>query len=281
LLGSIIALFSVYVCVCVCIIVALELWQVGEGVTTVAKGQRAVPIVFPERQKGKRSWQQYVSLKQELVWPVPDSISDEAAAQFVITPWTAYGILTDLKVPKGEYVLQTAAGSVLGRQVIQLAKHWGIKTINVVRRAEQKEELKALGADEVISTDNEDVAARVKEITGGKLAYAALDAVAGTLTKQVTASVRDGGQVFVYGVLGGWDATVGVGDLFRGVRLAAWILPNSIAERFEEYIDKVSKLIEAKIIVPLEGETYDLADFQLAIKKSTEVGRGGKVFLTG
>jgi NADPH:quinone reductase-like Zn-dependent oxidoreductase len=192
-----------------------------------------------------------------------------------------YGILTDLKVPKGEYVLQTAAGSVLGRQLIQLAKHWGIKTINIVRRAEQKEELKALGADEVISTDNEDVATRVKEITGGKLAYAAVDAVAGTLTKQVTASVRDGGQVFIYGVLGGYDATVGVGDLFRGVRVAAWALPNSVVERSEEYIDKVSKLIEAKIIVPLVGESYDLADFQLAIKKSTEVGRGGKVFLTG
>ncbi|CAK9214360.1 unnamed protein product [Sphagnum troendelagicum] len=255
--------------------------EVGEGVTTVAKGQRVVPFVFRDRQKGEGSWQQYVSLKQELVWPVPDSISDEAAAQFVINPWTVYGILTDLKVPKGEYVLQTAAGSVLGRQLIQLAKHWGIKTINIVRRAEQKEELKALGADEVISTDNEDVATRVKEITGGKLAYGALDAVAGTLTKQVTASVRDGGQVFVYSVLGGWDATVGVGDLFRGVRVATWALHNSIAERSEEYIDKVSKLIEAKIIVPLVGETYELADFQLAIKKSTEVARGGKVFLTG
>jgi NADPH:quinone reductase-like Zn-dependent oxidoreductase len=165
--------------------------------------------------------------------------------------------------------------------VIQLAKHWGIKTINVVRRAEQKEELKALGADEVISTDNEDVATRVKEITGGKLAYAVIDAVAGTLTKQVTASVRDGGQVFIYGVLGGWDETLGVGDLFRGVRVAAWSLRNSVPERFEEYIDEVSKLIEAKIIVPLAGETYDLADFQLAIKKSTEAARGGKVFLTG
>ncbi|CAK9882958.1 unnamed protein product [Sphagnum jensenii] len=255
--------------------------EVGEGVTTVAKGQRVVPFVGRQRHTGEGSWQQYVSLKQELVWPVPDSISDEAAAQFVVNPWTVYGILTDLKVPKGEYVLQTAAGSVLGRQLIQLAKHWGIKTINVVRRAEQKEELKALGADEVISTDNEDVPTRVKEITGGKLAYGALDAVAGTLTKQVTASVRDGGQVFVYGVLGGWDATVGVGDLFRGVRVAAWALPNSLPERFEEYIDKVSKLIEAKIIVPLVGETYDLADFQPAIKKSTEVARGGKVFLTG
>ncbi len=268
-------------CACVCIIVALELWQVGEGVTTVAKGQRVVPFVGLDRQKEEGLWQQYVSLKQELVWPVPDSISDEAAAQFVVNPWTVYGILTDLKVPKGEYVLQTAAGSVLGRQLIQLAKHWGIKTINIVRRAEQKEELKALGADEVISTDNEDVATRVKEITGGKLAYAALDAVAGTFTKQVTASVRDGGQVFIYGVLAGWDATLGVGDLFRGVHVAGWALRNSEAERFEEYVDKVSKLIEAKIIVPLEGETYDLAEFQLAIKKSTEVARGGKVFLTG
>ncbi|KAH9552110.1 hypothetical protein CY35_09G046700 [Sphagnum magellanicum] len=256
--------------------------EVGEGVTTVAKGQRVVPFVSRERPKAEGSWQQYVSLKQELVWPVPDSISDEAAAQFVTNPWTVYGILTDLKVPKGEYVLQTAAGSVLGRQLIQLAKHWGIKTINIVRRAEQKEELKALGADEVISTDNEDVATRVKEITGGKLAYAAVDAVGGTLTKQVTASVRDGGQVFLYGVLGGYDATVGVGDLlFRRVRVAGWALTDSVPERFEEYIDEVSKLIEAKIIVPLVGETYDLADFQLAIKKSTEVARGGKVFLTG
>jgi NADPH:quinone reductase-like Zn-dependent oxidoreductase len=275
-------LFFEFMCARVCIIVALELWQVGEGVTTVAKGQRVVPFVSRERPKAEGSWQQYVSLRQELVWPVPDSISDEAAAQFVTNPWTVYGILTDLKVPKGEYVLQTAAGSVLGRQLIQLAKHWGIKTINIVRRAEQKEELKALGADEVISTDNEDVATRVKEITGGKLAYAAVDAVGGTLTKQVTASVRDGGQVFLYGVLGGYDATVGVGDLlFRRVRVAGWALTDSVPERFEEYIDEVSKLIEAKIIVPLVGETYDLADFQLAIKKSTEVARGGKVFLTG
>ncbi|CAK9278513.1 unnamed protein product [Sphagnum jensenii] len=256
--------------------------EVGEGVTTVVKGQRVVPFLVEERLKGEGSWQQYISLRQEFVWPVPDSISDVAAAQFIVNPWTVYGMLTDLKVPKGEYVLQTAAGSVLGRQFIQLAKHWGIKTINIVRRAEQKEELKALGADEVISTDEEeDVTTRVKEITGGKLAYAAVDAVAGTFTKQVAASVRDGGQVFIYGVLGGYDAIVGVGDLFRGVHVAAWSLFNGLTERFREYIDEVSKLMEAKIIVPIAGETYDLADFQLAIKKSTEVARGGKVILTG
>jgi NADPH:quinone reductase-like Zn-dependent oxidoreductase len=58
----------------------------------------------------------------------------------------------------------------LGRQLIKLAKHWGIKTINLVRRKEQKAELEALGADEVISTSDEDVVTRVKDITGGKLA---------------------------------------------------------------------------------------------------------------
>jgi NADPH:quinone reductase-like Zn-dependent oxidoreductase len=122
----------------------------------------------------------------------------------------------------------------------------------------------------------------VKEITGGKLAYGALDAVAGELTKQVCASVRDGGQVFIYGVLAGWEATVGVGDLFRGVHLTAWYLTKElgIPERRRVFINEVSKLIiEDKIIEPVVGETYDLADFQLAIKKSEEVGRGGKLFL--
>ncbi|KAH9559493.1 hypothetical protein CY35_06G062300 [Sphagnum magellanicum] len=256
--------------------------DVGEGVTAVVKGQRVVPFVKVEDVgKGEGTWQDYVSVRADLVWVVPDSISDVAAAQFVINPWTVYGMLSDLKIPKGEYVLQTAAGSALGRQLIKLAKHWGIKTINVVRRKEQKAELKALGADEVISTSDEDVATRVKEITGGKLAYGALDAVAGELTKQVAASVRDGGQVFIYGVLAGWEATVGVGDLFRGVHLTAWYLTKELAipERRRVFINDVSKLIEDKIIEPLVGETYDLADFQLAIKKSEEVGRGGKVFL--
>jgi NADPH:quinone reductase-like Zn-dependent oxidoreductase len=87
--------------------------------------------------------------------------------------------------------------------------------------------------------------------------------------------------VFIYGVLAGWEATVGVGDLLRGVHLTGWYLTKEfrIPERRRVFINDVSKLIEDKIIEPVVGETYDLADFQLAIKKSEEVGRGGKLFL--
>lgn len=57
----------------------------------------------------------------------------------------AYGLVEDINMPKGGWLLQTAAGSVLGRIVIALAKRRGVKTINVVRRSEQKQELLDLG----------------------------------------------------------------------------------------------------------------------------------------
>ncbi len=58
---------------------------------------------------------------------------------------TAYGFLETLQVPKGEYLLQGAAGSTLGRQLIAMAKERGVKTINVVRRKEQVQELLDIG----------------------------------------------------------------------------------------------------------------------------------------
>ena len=58
---------------------------------------------------------------------------------------TAYGFLETLKVPAGEYLLQGAAGSTIGRQLIVMAKDRGVKTINVVRRKEQVQELLDIG----------------------------------------------------------------------------------------------------------------------------------------
>lgn len=115
--------------------------EIGEGVTSCKVGERVIPLLFWRyyRDKGEGAWQDYVEVAEEDVVRVPDTMSDAVAAQFVINPWTLYGMLLDLQIPKGKYLLQTAAGSVLGRQLIQLAKHWDIKTINIVRRDELKE----------------------------------------------------------------------------------------------------------------------------------------------
>ncbi|KAL3695748.1 hypothetical protein R1sor_009824 [Riccia sorocarpa] len=255
--------------------------SLGEGVSLVKPGQRVVPLMWEEGRVGNGSWQEYVCLKEEMVVPVPDSISDETAAQFVVNPWSVIGMLHDLAVPEGEYLLQTAAGSVLGRQLIQLAKRKGIKTINLVRRPEQKAELEALGADEVICHTSEDVVSRVKEITGKKLAYGALDAVGGELTERVAASVRRGGQMFIYGVLSSPTATVGISDLFREVTVKGWILSNyfGLKKRRDMYIEEALDYLGTKVMEPLVGEKFDLSEFKQAIKKSEEAGKGGKVLL--
>lgn len=90
--------------------------QVGEGVTEFKVGQRVIPLIWSSYYNlGYGLWRDYVEVPEIDVVPVPDNISDEVAAQFLINPWTAYGILKKVQVPKDGYLLQTAAGSVLGR----------------------------------------------------------------------------------------------------------------------------------------------------------------------
>ena len=78
-------------------------------------------------------------------------------------------MLDVLATPAGGYVLSNAASSALGKMLVPLAKSQGLKTINLVRRQEHVQPLLDLGADHVIVTSGEeDVPARVKEITGAR-----------------------------------------------------------------------------------------------------------------
>ena len=105
--------------------------------------------------KGKRvavindrigNWAEYTVTKARQVVPVPDDLSDEQAATFFVNPATAIIMTRDvLRVPPGEWLLQSAAGGELGKMVIRLGKKYGFRTLNVVRRREQVEELKELG----------------------------------------------------------------------------------------------------------------------------------------
>ena len=241
-----------------------------------------VPIITEAITKGNGTWQEYICLDAEFVWPLPDAITDEQAAQFVINPWTSYSMLKELAaVPEGEYLLQTAAGSTLGKQVITLAKHLNIKLINVVRRSEQKAELKALGAEEIICSGDEDVVARVKEITGGKGAWGALDAVAGTMTQTLASCMRDGGQIFVYGMLGGLAASINVMDLWRNVQPVGWTLFKILLnpEKREACAAEVAALMIDGVIQVAEVEKYDLTDFKKAMVRADEVGSYRKILL--
>jgi NADPH:quinone reductase-like Zn-dependent oxidoreductase len=115
---------------------------------------------------------------------------------------TAYGaIVLQGKVAKGEFVLITAASSSVGVAAIEMVKAEGAVSIATTRTSKKKAELLALGADYVIATEEEDLAARVKEITGGKGARIVFDPVAGKGIGALAAATAVGGTIFEYGAL--------------------------------------------------------------------------------
>src|SRR5258708_7433203 len=118
----------------------------GPQVQRPVPGQRVAVI----NEKGG-NWAEYAVLPASFLLPVPDDIPDEQVASFLINPASAILMLRHvLAIPQGEWLLQSAASSELGRMIIRLAKHDGVRTVNVVRRREAVAELEHLGPDAVI-----------------------------------------------------------------------------------------------------------------------------------
>ncbi|MEV6838385.1 zinc-dependent alcohol dehydrogenase family protein [Streptomyces sp. NPDC051133] len=169
--------------------------QTGERVVVAA-----VPAVPGPQVSG--TWQEFLVADTRRLLPVPGSMSDSSACQLAVNPLTALLLVTrELDVRPGEWLLQTAAGSTVGRLVIQLCGHLGIRTINVVRRRDAVGEITALGGDEVVCTEDEDLVRRVAEIAGPAGVRKAVDCVAGDVGAQVSQALAPGGELVVYGAL--------------------------------------------------------------------------------
>ena len=255
----------------------------GVGVTGVVIGERVIAMAG-----GPGTWAEHLVVPAARIVPVPDAVSDQAAAQFVVNPLTAWVLLTEeLALAQGDWVLQTAALSTLGRLVLQLARHRGLRTIGVVRRRDQVQELTDLGADAAICMEDERVIDRVKEITGGKGISGAIDSVGGSVAGELARSLRRGGTLVVFGLLGGDRVMpLDIPDLlFKGATVRGFWLTNWFAtrppERVGAAIAELMTLMAQGIVVPTVEAEYELADFASAIAHAERGGRQGKVLLRG
>lgn len=169
----------------------------GEGVDNLSIGQRVITVGV------RGTWQEFVVADAKRMLAVPEAVSVSTAAQMITNPLTALLLVTNqLDVQPGEWLLQTAAGSTVGKMVLQLGTHRGFKTINVVRRRTGVEEIRALGGNEVICTEDEDLGKRVAEIAGPAAGVSkAIDCVAGQIGADVSRSLAPGGKMVVYGAL--------------------------------------------------------------------------------
>ena len=251
---------------------------VGPDVTGVQTGQRVIV-----RTPG--TWQELLVVKGTNLIPPPDSVSDESAAQFTVNPLSAWIMVTEeLALQPGQWLLQTAAGSTLGRIVLQVAKLRHVKTINVVRRRDQAQELRTLGADEVICTDEDDLGQRVMAITGGTGVSAAIDAVGGQVGSDVVRVLTPGGVMLVYGLLSRQPTSIDGGQMVfrttsvRGFWLAAWLRAAPVAKQQTVIREVMTHMAKGEVVPPVEAK-YDLGDVTGAVRHAERPGRRGKVLL--
>ncbi|MET8805496.1 zinc-dependent alcohol dehydrogenase family protein [Streptomyces sp. NPDC004546] len=260
--------------------------KIGERVVNAA-----IPAVPGPHVAG--TWQEYLVADTQRLLPVPDHLSDSDACQLAVNPLTALLLVTrELDVQPGEWLLQTAAGGTVGRLVIQLARRLGIPTINVVRRRDAVEEIIALGGDEVICTEDEDLLQRVAEIAAPAGVHKAIDCVAGHVGAQVSQALAPGGELVVYGALSTHRQTdpaaltiplqarsvIYETKAVRGFWLNRWFGTASPAD-VRETLSEVRALVADGVLTIPQGRPFPLERFAEAISLAETPARGAKPLL--
>ena len=250
---------------------------VGEGVTHLKVGDKVMSLV-------RTNWVQRIRDKAQAFVRLPPGVDLAQAAMLKVNVATAYMMLisyVDLK--PGDWVIQNAANSGVGVDLIRLAKVSGVRTVNVVRRAALVDELKQMGADLVV-VDGPDLARRVAEATGGAEIRLGIDAVAGAAAGRLAQCVAEGGTVVNYGLMSGEPIQVDAFQfVFRDLHLVGfWLAKVMRNMAFEEiqamYAKLAERLVDGTLHVAVEA-SYPLTQVAEALAHAKRESRGGKVQL--
>lgn len=233
------------------------------------------------------NWRDHVVINALDAFPfVPKGVPDEQMACLFVNPATAWIMTMEVLRPKpGQWVLQTAAGSALGKMIIRIGKRFGFKTINVVRRSDTAAEIAKLNPDVIIDTSKEDLEERVADITGGKGVPYALDAVGGETGSKVFRCLGPQGRMLVYGALAA-DQSMQVSarrlilgsKSIEGFWLSDWVKARSPL-RMLRLLRKVGRLIRDGLLRTEIAATYSLDQIKEAVTAAETPGRQGKVLL--
>jgi len=141
--------------------------SVGPGVTRFKPGDR----VWGSNQGllGRQgTCGEYVCVDQAWAYPTPTGVADELAAAGALVGITAHlGLFERAKLQPGEFVFVNGGTGGVGSMVVQMVKAAGARVICSVGSDEKAKLARELGADGVINYKTDDIAAKVKEATGG------------------------------------------------------------------------------------------------------------------
>lgn len=250
-----------------------EIVALGPEVSTWSVGDL---VLLPP---GAGTWREYTTHPADLPVAVPAGVAPEQAALLRVNPGTALRMLRDfVDLQPGEWIVQNAGNSAVGRAVCQLARHFGWHTVNLVRDpASIDPELRAVG--DVFLADN--ASADLVAAAGGKVRLA-LNAVGGESALRLANALADGGTHVTYGAMARQPLRLPNGLLifqdisFRGFWMKRWAeiagLPAMVA-----MLEELGALAARGVIHSQVARTYSFDECAEAVAHAGQSQRGGKI----
>jgi NADPH2:quinone reductase len=235
-----------------------------------------------------RSWAAKVVVPASAAIVLPASLSDAIAAQVLINTITARILLRagHNALPPGferpVFILQTAAGSAVGRLVSRLAMDLDVVPIRLVRSAARARSLSTTLPGVVISTDSAGWTNEVREQLGGSPLHVAIDAVGGRFLDDVASLLADGGTVVNFGWLGSGApdlASFAPRDLtLKGISIGSWGR-SSAADRAADRRVAIGLGQEHPELFEVAGD-FPLEAFEEAIRQAGSADRSAAILLS-
>lgn len=186
-----------------------EVLAVGNKVKSLAKGDWVI-----QKAPGFGTWRTHAQTTEDGLLKIDNrhGLTPQQVGTVSVNPCTAYRMLKDFaQLQTGDWFIQNGANSGVGRAAIQLARLWGYRSINIVRKRESGmdelvDDLKALGADAVF-TDEEvqdrGFGDKIKELTNGGREHIklGLNCVGGKLVTSMARIFSQGGYMVTYGAM--------------------------------------------------------------------------------
>jgi trans-2-enoyl-CoA reductase len=212
---------------------------------------------------------------------VPADVAPELAAMLKINPATALRMLRDfVPLQRGDWVIQNAANSGVGRAVMQIARRLGIRTVNVVRRPELLSELEKEG--DVAVLDDEQMFDAIRAATGNAEIRLALNAVGGESALRLAKVLGAGGTIVTYGAMSRQPLRIPNSLLifkdqrWRGFWITQWYERASGEQSAEVFRELFTFARDGVLRLPIEA-TLTLDQSAEALSRAQQSGRSGKI----
>jgi NADPH2:quinone reductase len=217
-----------------------EVIAVGPGVTDVKVGDR-IGVVAP---LGGYAGERIVAADRAV--KLPDNISYEQAAAMMLKGMTVQYLLNrTFKVGKGTICLVHAAAGGVGLIACQWANHLGATVIGTVGSKDKAELATKAGAHHTILYRDEDFAARVKEITNGKLCDVVYDGIGNDTFPKSLDCIRPLGMFVSFGAASGPIKAFDINLLqFKGSLFATRPTLNHYAAKREDLVATANDLFD-------------------------------------